>query len=188
MSDNTGEWVECVCDHEYEIFSEFPYPIRRKGSDRVIAESVNHHGYAYCKLNGKYYQKHRIIALQFIPNPYNLPQVDHVNHIKTDNRKENLRWVSASENNKNKTGRGRYRYNFYDELPSTAVPLNDYNGHTFDSLFIDFQRQRVILFNGVNYRDLAATFHRDYIYYRARDKDNQRCHINHNVLFNNSDE
>jgi len=50
-----------------------------------------------CKL-----RRSRIIATIFIENPYNLPQVDHINRERSDDRVENLKWVSVSENIKNR--------------------------------------------------------------------------------------
>ena len=153
MTEATGEWLECVVDNDYEIYSEFPYPIRRKGSDKVIKESI-YHDYVDCCLNCRIFKKHRIIVQQFITNddPEHKTQVDHINHNRADNRVENLRWVSVSENNKNKAGYAGRKYIFIDELPETAEQLTAYNGYEFAELFIDHENQKLYVFNGIRYR------------------------------------
>ena len=51
-------------------------------------------------VDGVRYQKwiHRLVAEAFIPNPDNLPEVDHKNGRKLDNRANNLRWVTKEDN------------------------------------------------------------------------------------------
>ena len=72
----------------------------RKG--KILKQHLNHKGYpmVYLSKNGitKGYSIHRLVCQAFIPNPYNLPQVNHKNEIKTDNRVENLEWCTAEYN------------------------------------------------------------------------------------------
>jgi hypothetical protein len=46
---------------------------------------------------------HRLLAINFIPNPDNLPEIDHIDRNPSNNNLENLRWSSRSANCCNKT-------------------------------------------------------------------------------------
>jgi len=68
----------------------------------ILSPCVNSSGYPQCciLLDGRQLSiaVHRLVAFAFIPNPDNLAEVDHINKNKTDNRVENLRWLSKADN------------------------------------------------------------------------------------------
>ena len=50
----------------------------------------------------KFFLIHRLVGFAFIPNPENLREIDHIDQDKTNNSITNLRWVSRSNNNRNR--------------------------------------------------------------------------------------
>lgn len=65
--------------------------------------TVANNGYLMVSFKHKSYLVHRLVAEAFIPNPENKEFVDHINRDRLDNRVENLRWVTRSENNNNQS-------------------------------------------------------------------------------------
>lgn len=70
--------------------------------EKVLNPHVDKVGYKRLYLYGDGFKirdmVHRFVAKAFLPNLENKPEVNHKNGIKTDNRVENLEWVTVSEN------------------------------------------------------------------------------------------
>ena len=84
----------------YEV-SNLGY-VRNVKTGKVRKLQMNKFGYQYVGLclngKGENHYIHRLVATAFIPNFENKRTVNHINGDKTDNRVENLEWVTDSEN------------------------------------------------------------------------------------------
>ena len=138
--EHDGEYVTLKNHPLYEILNVYPFTIKRKRDGYVVSESNDKDGYIQVNLNRKPYKKHRLIALQFIPNPDNLEQVDHINHNRSDNHIENLRWCSQSTNQRNRTShKGNTVYEFITDLPEESIKIDYYDTRTERHEFADNQ-------------------------------------------------
>ena len=83
---------------DYEITTNGKIFNKRFG--RYLKPQLNNKGYSRVCLCGKFYFVHRLVAEKYIPNPNNLPQVNHKDGDKTNNSVDNLEWVSNQDNRK----------------------------------------------------------------------------------------
>lgn len=108
---------------------------KRLIKSRIIKQYKQHNGYMNLVLMGDNGRKvniltHRAVALAFLPNPNNLPVVDHIDTDKTNNKVSNLRWVTHSENVHNPIS--------FDKMKKSCKrgednPLHYYKNHSFHS-------------------------------------------------------
>lgn len=77
---------------------------------RILKGGFDTKGYPHVcvKLEGvqSTYKVHRLVAIAFIPNPDNLPQVNHIDGNKTNNSVTNLEWCTGEYNLKHKKENG----------------------------------------------------------------------------------
>ena len=144
-------------EEDYEIMKEYPFMIKNKHTGRINKEWIDKgSGYIRVTVNGKNKIKHQLIAKQFIPNPNNLPEVDHINHDKTDYHLENLRWVSKSENNKNLSYKNGVSYQYVDSISDDAILVDIYETkneiHYFENYY--YHDGLFYFYNGAKYRIL----------------------------------
>ena len=81
--------------------------VKNTNTNRILKQYKNPDGYYIVVLSKNGITKsltiHKLVGLHFIPNPDNLREIDHIDRNKTNNSISNLRWISKSNNCRNKS-------------------------------------------------------------------------------------
>ena len=97
---------------------------------KPLKAMVSNNGYLVVRLSRPEQRKtarvHRLVATAFLPNPGALPEVNHIDGVKTNPRFDNLEWCTSSQN----------RHHAYHVLGSITMPRN------YKLTFSDAQRIR----------------------------------------------
>lgn len=100
-------------EKRYKFLKPFPNP------DGYLLVDLHHDGKSYYRL------VHRLVAVAFIPNPNNLPVVNHKNGVKTNCCCENLEWCTYKENTQHAWRIGLIKPRYGEDNPA-----NRYNEQT----------------------------------------------------------
>ena len=153
----------------YEMYSEFPYDIRHKYKLNVLNGCIDKHSYKIYNLGYKYkrrlYKHHRLIYYALVePFDWNDKNIviDHKNHNKLDNRIENLRLVTQSENLRNMSNYKGVDFIFVKDLPDKIVVNEEhkiYYSPSSDKFYIDL---------GIHFRQMKEN--KNHAHYRIHYK------------------
>ena len=181
---DTEQYIDLIGFDNYEILTTEPFTIRRKDNKRVVTETVARNGYIKVGLNTPSgfvtRLKHRLIAQHFIPNPDNLSDVDHIDRNKQNNTLSNLRWVSRSENLKNRTIKAYVKHPYLNHAPDDITEIISYDDVAYpnDTYYFCYKDDSVYKkINTHKWQKLKQTSQSGYLVMNMTDINNNRHKI-----------
>ena len=109
---------------------------------KFLTPRANNVGYLYVVLykdgKAKNYMIHRLVAEAYIPNPENLPQVDHIDNNKSHNYLNNLQWITHRDNSRKSKNKPILQFTldgeFVREWECASDVSREASGHICDCL------------------------------------------------------
>lgn len=131
---------------KYEVSSDGR--IRNIITGKILIPSVSKTGYLFVNLDRPDLPRknafvHRLVAEAFIPNPQNKSQVNHKDGDKTNNRTENLEWVTPAEN-------VRHSYSVLGKKPSMEGKTGGLNRNSIPVYQYDLDGKFVKSWDGIS--------------------------------------
>ena len=136
---NTQEQWKPVaeCNGEYYVSSWGRVKSLKFGKERILKPYLLGNGLPYCayslriKRKTKICTAHRLVALAFIINPHNKPQVNHKDGNKLNNHIDNLEWVTHQENHQHAWDTGLFEGK---RLAKSKAVIDIVTGKKYDAL------------------------------------------------------
>ena len=92
------EWKLIEGTEDYYVSNRGRFKRRTHLGENLRSISIDPEGYCRVNIGNRKYRLHRLVAEAFLPNPDNLPVVDHLDTNKQNNDVSNLEWVTQQEN------------------------------------------------------------------------------------------
>jgi hypothetical protein len=138
MGTQIEEWKAIAeCNGIYYISNHGRVKSFKYGKERILKPyltGVPGNQYFSVEVNKKI-KVHRLVAVAFIENPHNKPQVNHKDGNKLNNDIDNLEWVTHQENQQHAWGNGLCEYTRLVTIKRRSKPVIDViTGRKYDSL------------------------------------------------------
>lgn len=107
------------------------------GKEKLLKQVIRNNNYQYYFVgllkNGKrkYFAVHRLVAQEFVDNPYNYTQVDHLDGDKLNNNANNLEWVTPKENTNRAWNKGLAKYTKERKEKLSKIAREKWNTNSF---------------------------------------------------------
>ena len=146
--------------------------IGQPGSDGYVRVTLHNDG------NQASYYVHHLVMNAFVgPCPLGY-EVDHIDRNPSNNDLSNLRYVTHSENNKNRGKVNGVTYEFIDDLPEDAVKVKEYHGNEFKGYWYSPSSNKFWYENGAAFRSVHIYHIGNYEGIKAIDIYGKRRRIN----------